>query len=240
MVFEPALANFRRPEVDPREQTTTRAQDYDHLWHPARPTVVFVGTVAIGITIYELTEEVEVRWVDGQYVRVTEEQARRRPWRSTEPAIHKRDMPTGRPLASWQKQWREEEADALRGNLAGIAGELERAAVTIAALVEEGERLAAERRKVLEAQRLESERREAERRRVEARRASREDLLSVVDNWTLARHIESFFEDVEQRAETLEGDERARTLARLTCAKELIGDTDGLRRFRKWRLPEER
>jgi len=41
-----------------------------HRWNPARETLVFVGTVAIGPTLYELTEHVDVRYVNGKYARL--------------------------------------------------------------------------------------------------------------------------------------------------------------------------
>lgn len=44
---------------------------YSH-WRPDRATVVFIGTVAIGLTLFEFTEEVAARWVNGAYVRIPE------------------------------------------------------------------------------------------------------------------------------------------------------------------------
>ena len=35
---------------------------------PDRPTVVYVDTIAIGLTLVELSEEVEVQYIDGKYV----------------------------------------------------------------------------------------------------------------------------------------------------------------------------
>ena len=42
---------------------------YNNLWSPWRCTVVYIGTVAIGLTIIEMSEEVEVRYVNGKYIR---------------------------------------------------------------------------------------------------------------------------------------------------------------------------
>jgi hypothetical protein len=69
VVLAPSDETCHRPALDYREEPTGQWHDY-HRWQPARPTVTFVGTVAIGLTLYELTEYVDVRYVNGQYVRV--------------------------------------------------------------------------------------------------------------------------------------------------------------------------
>ena len=50
---------FRRGQIDELEAPRKR-QDYYHssLWSPCRPTVVYVGTVAIGLAVIEMSEEV--------------------------------------------------------------------------------------------------------------------------------------------------------------------------------------
>lgn len=68
MTFAPFDQHLQRPEVD--ERSEGGQQRYSHgRWGPDRATVVYVGTVAIGLTLFELSEEVEVRYVDGKYVR---------------------------------------------------------------------------------------------------------------------------------------------------------------------------
>jgi hypothetical protein len=70
VVIAPYDESFTREEVDPREKEE-KTQYYHSLWRPLRSTVVYVGTVAIGLTMFELSESVEVRWVDGRYVPTT-------------------------------------------------------------------------------------------------------------------------------------------------------------------------
>ncbi|KAA8699038.1 hypothetical protein ALQ64_04026 [Pseudomonas cannabina] len=41
-------------------------------WAPARPTLVFIGELAIGLTIYEQTADKEVVYIDGKYLPVSE------------------------------------------------------------------------------------------------------------------------------------------------------------------------
>lgn len=59
--------------VDEREMAAKPrdAWQYDGLWSPYQPTVVFVGDVAIGLQVVEMSENVDVRYVDGKFVRAS-------------------------------------------------------------------------------------------------------------------------------------------------------------------------
>ena len=66
-------------------------------WSPARITGVDIGAVFFGLTLYEISESVEVRYVDGKYVRLSEDPLStkgRRP-RASDWTTN-RDMPSGR------------------------------------------------------------------------------------------------------------------------------------------------
>ena len=82
----------------------------------------------------------------------------------------------------------------------GIVKELERAAVIIARLAEEGERQAELERRQWEAQQEQWRREEAERRAERALKESREDLLRIINGWAESNRIEQFFLDAERRA----------------------------------------
>ena len=62
---------FQRAEVDEHEKPR-KNRGYSNLWSPGRCTVVYIGTIAIGLTIIEMSEEAEARYVNGQYVRLSE------------------------------------------------------------------------------------------------------------------------------------------------------------------------
>ena len=213
---------FRR-DLDEREKG--RGGNHNsYLWHPSRPTVVFIGSVAVGLTIYEMTEYVEVRRIDGEFVKITDltpqhlkKAARSYSWTTTH------DMPSERLCiqayspysgAKWIRQWQESKVGEFPGKLHRIVKELEIAAATIAELVDEAERKAEierqERAKQREIERLEWEaekaRRaieEAERRRIQAQKDSRQELASIIDTWAEAKSIEEFFADAELRAAEL-------------------------------------
>lgn len=113
-------------------------------WTPSRPTVVFIGAVAIGLTVYEIPEYVEVQSTSSGYKRVDRDQGRRvTGWTSW------RDIPSGKfglkaysPYldTKWECCWRETQgkgtlsvrsAEILRGLKKGaklVAIELKEAA----------------------------------------------------------------------------------------------------------------
>lgn len=219
-------------------------------WGPDRPTVVYVGTVAIGLTVFELREKTEMRYVDGEYVPVRQIPAERR---ARTYAAHRqtteRDVPSGKVavregssygLVNWDQQRRE----ARRGELTSMGPimvtDLEAAAVTVAQLGEEGEQRAAEERRRWEEQQERCRQEEAERRRVQNLEASREELTVIIGDWHPATQAERFFADAERRADTLEYAERAALIDRLRHAGDLLGGVNALQRFLEWTAPDER
>ena len=69
---------------------------------------------------------------------------------------------------------------------------------------------------------------------------SRKDLLDIVAAWSHACNLERFFEDLARRANELhDREEREAFLKRIERARELVGGTDVLRYFGRWRaLPD--
>ena len=252
VVLEPRDENFSRAAVDEHEvpRKTREDQYYNRHWSPCRCTVVYIGTVAIGLTIIEMAEEVEVRYVNGKYIR---EQDYIPPKRSR--YTHdvtwttKKDYPTGRLClqayapyrrAHWVNRWLETKKHDLGSQIKKIIKELKEATMVIARLVEEGERQAEIEHKKWEAQREVWRREEEERRAAQALKESREELLQIIDRWGWANRVEQFFRDAEQRAAGLSDDESLRLLERLKLARKMIGSVDALDRFLTWRSPEER
>ena len=249
VVIAPNSERFHRADVDERENPGKR-HHHNNLWSPMRCTVVYIGTVAIGLTVIEMSEEAEARYVNGEYVRLTDYLPKRRGrythdhgWTSTH------DFPTGRlrlqayspyPRANWTQQWRETPTRDLSCRIPAIVRELEKATIDIARLVEEGERQAEIERQRWEAQREQWRREEEARQAAKALKDSKEELLQVIDAWAEAKRLEEFFADAERRAQDLPDEERERTTERLRRARALIGSTDALARFDAWRAPEER
>jgi hypothetical protein len=252
VVLEPRGQNFYRAAVDEHEEPRKNRKDryFDRLWSPCRCTVVYVGTVAIGLTIIEMAEEVEVRYVDGAYIRERDYIPPKRSRYFHELTwTTEKDYPTARlclqayspyPRAHWVKRWQETARRDLGSQIKAIIKELKGAAVVIARLVEEGERQAEIERKEWEAKQEIWRREEEERRAAKALKESREEILQIIERWGRATRIEQFFRDAEQRATGMGDDERLRLLERLKLARDMVGSIDALERFLAWKAPDER
>ena len=70
VAFSP-FGTFRRPSVDERIGGGRDRGGYES-WSPDRPTVAYIGSVAIGLTFFELSEDIEVTYVNGSYVPTSE------------------------------------------------------------------------------------------------------------------------------------------------------------------------
>ena len=241
--------HLRRDDVDEREKPGRNPGAHD-LWSPYRCTVVYLGTVAIGLTIIEMSEEVEARYVKGKYVRETEYVPPRRgryavdtTWTTT------KAFTTGRLClqayspywrAKWVHHWRETKDRELCSRISSIIKELEHAVVEIAGLVEEGERQAAIEHERWVADRQQWEREEAERRAAQALKDSKKELLGIIEAWGESRRIEQFFAEAEKEIANLTDHEQGRMAERLRLGRKLIGNTQVLDRFIGWRSPAER
>ena len=241
--------HLHRVEVDEREGQGGVQRYWTH-WSPARCTVVYIGTVAFGLSIVEMSEKVEFRYVNGEYVRESEYVApKRRRYAIDRTWTTKRDFPSGRLClqayspywrAKWVHHWRETIDRDLASRISAIAKELEQAVVDVARLVEEGERQAELERQQWEAQQERWRREEAERKAAKALKDSKEELLQIIAQWAEAKSLDQFFADAERRAADLDVDGRLRMLDRLKNARKLIGSVDALERLRTWKSPEER
>jgi hypothetical protein len=245
-----ATDHFHRPELRIYE-----GQKFDYYntqpWCPGRNTVVFVGSVAFGLTLFEMTEHVEVTYEwdrPVRYARVSGAPAKRKPAWALADTIHKQHMPCGRLAlrayspygrVPWEQQWSESKAGDLVSRLDAIAKELEGAVPAIVTRREEAQKQAEIERQRWEAECRERKRREREQRRAEALKESRHHLLRIVEEWSIARSIEGFFEDAERRATALDGPDQSAVSDRLAKARVMLGGTDALARFLDWKSPNE-
>ena len=237
--------HMNRESVDHREKAST---SYIHpsLWQPQRPTLVYIGTIVFGLTIYEISEYVEVKYVDKEYVRLSSlpTNQRRSPYRND--WVMSTDMPTGRLClqvyspyyrADWIHRWIEDRPGDLVSKIPSIVKFLIAEAPGLAKKVEvERERAELERQKH-QLQMAEWQRKEEEKRRLKAIQDSREQLEAVIQTWAKVNSIQAFFDDIERSAHRLGDDERNVIIERLAKAKELIGDLDALKHFNGWEPP---
>ncbi len=249
VVIAPNGEDFCRAEVDEHEVPRKNPGD-NNLWSPLRCTVVYVGTVAIGLTIIEMSEVIKVRYVNGKYI-PEKDYVPPKPRRGAidHSWTTNKELPTGRLClqvyspyrrANWVKRWQETKDRDLNRQIKVIINELEKASEIIARLVEEGERQAEIERRKWEVQKEQWRREEAERLAAKALKESREELLQIIKAWGEATRIDNFFKHAEKRAASLSDDKKLKMLERLRLAREMIGSVDALDHFLAWRSPSER
>lgn len=240
--------SFRGGYVDHRMKSP---KHWDHSdrenWRPAKATLVFFGNTPFGLAIFEPSESVEMRYVDGKYIRADAPRPRRsRYWDSGREWTTFKDTPTGRlsvraysPYGGveWSMQWDGGSSAELVNQFEAIESTLVAAIPKIAELVERALREQEEHARRVKAEMDEIRRRDAARRRVELTKTSREDLLRIVDKWVLATRIEQFFENVLSGAKELPTEEQQAILKRVARGRKLLGSMDAFEQFRHWRMP---
>jgi hypothetical protein len=201
--------------------------------------VVFIDAIAIGLTLFEKSENPVtdatipkgrrgVDWYD---------------WTTDH------DCPSGRLVlrafsphfrVDWSESWVESAPGDLVRRLPRIARELEKAVPTLTTLIADAERKAEEEHQRWEAQARQWRREEAARRRTQALKESREELLAIVEQWSLAKRIESFFADLDRSIAAGGGADATVVRARIDRARAMLGGIDALQHFEGWLSPEER
>lgn len=254
VVIAPPDAQFWRAHIDEKEvpQKKEPRHDpygYDRRWSPYRPTVVYVDSVAFGLAVIEMTESVEMRYVNGKYIRESEyapPKTRRyhdHTWTST------RDLPSDRlrlvvysPYrgVSWSSTYQATKARTLTQDIPQIVKSIEGEVAPMIEKMQEAERQA-------EIWRLERLAEEERRRQEDDRRhialsvkESRDQLEQVIQAWSKVISLEQFFQGIEDRARHLPESERRDVLDRLQLAREFVGTQNPLDFFRAWKTPLER
>ncbi|KAA0675822.1 hypothetical protein [Roseomonas genomospecies 6] len=252
VVVAPSDQRFGRAAVDEREIRKPPRDRYHHggLWSPDRPTVVYIGSVAIGLAILEMSESVLLRYVHGTYIREADyipprpsRHAADHTWTTT------RDLPSGRlrlvayspyGRVAWSTDWQETTQASLHPALPAMVTSIEDAAVHLVERLEEADRRAEiAHREWLAAE--EKRRRAEDRRRVEQSvRESQEHLTEIIRQWSHVMSVEQFLAGVEARAADLPEADRDQLRERLRLARAFLGTQNPLDFFRSWKTPEER
>lgn len=250
IVIAPNSEKFYRPEIDEHEIPRNK-QGYggENLWSPYRCTVVYIGTVAIGLIIIEMSENIKVRHVKGKYIPEKDYVPPKRAGADGYTWTTNKDFPTGRlrlqayspyGRTKWVKCWQETKGRDLNSQIKSIVKELEKATETITSLVEEGRRQAEIERQKWEAQHERWLKEEAERKAAKALKESKEELVQIIQVWGEVNRIEKFFQDIETSAASLSDDRKIKIMERLRLAREIIGSVDAVDYFLAWRSPGER
>lgn len=249
VTYAPPEARMRRAEFEVRE-TPNKNHYYRVQWSPDRITVVYIGEVPIGLTLFETLEEVEVMYVNGAYLPVSEltpMQLRR--FQGPMYWKHHQSRTSGRfclqaycphAMVTWSQQWRVEGAKELSAIVPKLLRELEAAVPVLTTLVKEAEEKAAAMRREWEEESRRRREQEERARQVKVRQDATTDLIASIDAWDRARRVQDWLALVERETLELQEDERAHLLGRLAEARELIGTADALGLLKKWKSPRER
>ncbi|HYN54169.1 MAG TPA: hypothetical protein VES38_05640 [Methylotenera sp.] len=238
-----------RAEVDERENTKP-LRHYSELWSPYRSTVVYIQDVLIGLTVFEISEEIEVGYLNGEYIPIAQYlQHPKVKNKSVYTWTTKQDTPSGRlciqaysthPGTKWHKQWRESKPGEFSKTLKSVVSELCNSVDEISQATQIAKQEFEERQRQWDIQR-EKDRLEAEeRRRAKNLKDSQDELFSIIESWAETKRIDEFFMDAQLRANKLSDEDRESIEARLTEARKLLGTLDALERFKVWKSPGER
>ncbi|WP_431103068.1 hypothetical protein [Roseateles noduli] len=244
-----------RAELDLRE-VAQKGRYLQSTWSPDRATVVYIDGFPVGLTLFEMTEQVEMVHVgNSKYMPVRDlspDQRRRFANRSAHWTTTQ-DWASGRFCLqaycgvrniNWFKRWPEAKPRALLGLLPSITQELEEMSPILVDKVAAAKAEAEERhRRWQEDMRR---RREEEARAAQAKRReeSRADLMNAIAQWDQVRRTHDYFAAVEGRVKAVgEGsdtDLAEQLRERLAKARDLIGPLDPVALLRTWKSPEER
>jgi len=241
--------HISRAEVDEREDIKSH-RHYWGVWQPARSTVVYIQDVLIGLTVFEISEVVEVGYLDGKYIPIaTYLKNPLLKHKSTFSWTSSQNMPSGRlciqaystyPGTKWVKQWREGKPGEFSKTLKSIVSELCDSVDVISQATKVAMEEAEQRRIEWEATRERWDREAEEKRRAKNLKDSQDELFSIIENWAEAKRIDEFFKDAQLRANDLSDEDRQSIETRLTEARKLLGTLDALERFKNWKSPIER
>ena len=252
VALAPYNAGLCRLEVEEREPVgKPRAHweyPYPGFWSPDRPTVVYVGTVAIGLQIVETSETVTLRYVRGKYIRDSEYVPPKRGYQD-HTFTTTRAMPSGRlriiaysPYGGvdWSARWQDSASSSVRKSLSAIVAAITAEAANLVDKLAEAERQAEIRHQEW-LQKMDRIEREEDRRKIaQSVEQSTADLRAVITRWGARVEIETFLAGVESSASDLPEIEQALVMQRLALARTFLGTQDPLDFFRSWKTPEER
>ena len=242
---------LHREDVDEREIMPKRSHSYWRRghWTPYSPTVVYVGTVAIGLSIVEMSESVAMRYANGKYIRESEYVAPKGKFRVDHSWSTTQDLPSGRMKivayspyypAPWSMTWQEEKSKPLTNQLQTVVQAIAVAAPGIVGKLEEAEREAEAQRRRWQAEEHRKEREEDRKRSKQSFVDSREELKEAISRWSELVNTERFLTRVARHAAGLPEHDKSRALERLALARSFLGDLDPLSVILGWKTPQER
>jgi len=219
--------SFSRPMISSKEVIPdSREQSYGlPLWCPDPCTVAYLGTVAIGLTIVEMTE--------------TQKTSQ---WYSSEVGSGRFRLYAYSPYRNTVlvRYWEDSKDAVLTSRFDEIIAEMEQLAGQIPKLIFDGEKRAQEEREKREAEYREFLRKRELEDRQKAESESRKALEELISKWAYRQSQLEFFDRLTSEVEALEPEQRTELLERVSIAKSLVGDSSVIDLVRSWKTPRER
>lgn len=249
VVMAPPDDDLRSLSVDERE-AVGQPKDWwsaRRLWCPQRPTVVYIGTVAIGLAIVEMSENITVRYIDGEYIPERDYVPPKRgetrySFTTTE------DIPSGRlrlvaysPYHSvfWTNQWQETGSASLLAKIPALVRAVEDMAPELVTRIEEElVRTEIAHQKWL-AEKEVRDRAEDKKRIEQSKADSAAQLDKVIEHWTRAMSIRRFFDAVGTQLADLPESDAQTARQRLETGRALLKGQDPIEALLTWRTPGE-
>lgn len=163
--------------------------------------------------------------------------------------ISTNDLPCGRlrllaysPYSSteWTMSWNETKKQELSSRITSTIKSLKSAVPELEKQLREAE---LERQKRHAEQLIQQERwrkEETIRKANEAAKQSKEELFSIMAQWTEDKRVEQFFEEAEKDALKMSDRDQMSVLERLSLTQQFLSGTSAIERLIKWQTPEER
>lgn len=240
---------YTRKELGKEGGRLKRSVWETNVWRPGRPTLVFIGETAIGLTLYEQTISKDMVYLDGKYVPVSEAKA-------IKPGLWDRKTKTFHPVSSqrvpskrlclrayspfsrveWSETWTEEKV-SLAKQVDLIISSLCARAQILAKQVSAANQLAEEERRQWERERQIAQVQYQQSQLKKAREDSLRALLQIVDRWDDDKKIQSFFDDLTTRSASMNNEAQSQLLSKLKDARALIQSPDIVAEIIEWESP---
>ncbi len=249
VVMAPPNEEFWGLSADDREAVGELKERWSakRLWSPQRPTIVYIGSVAIGLAIVEMSENIAMRYIDGEYIPdrdyVPPERGETR-----DSFITIKDVPSGRlrliaysPYHSvfWTNQWPVIGSSSLASKITGLIRAVEDMALELVTRIEEARLRAEIAHKKLLAD-MEARDRAEDRKRIEQSKAdSAAQFEKVIEHWNREMSIRRFFDAAETQLAGLPESDAQAARQRLEIGRALLHGQDPIEALLAWRTPCE-
>lgn len=241
--------SISRFEVDTRDIPTKQTL-FNNLWSPGRKTVLYVNGNPIGITIFEITDAIPMRYNgNGKHIKEADFIARKGihadhlHWKSVQ------DLPSGRLClqiytskydVKWSRQWKERRPQELMKKVAALAKEVLACEAEVIEAINTGKQHADAENVRWNAMQEEWRIDALERKRSKAIQESREELESLLVRSEKYERLDRFLMLITKHVDNTSVESKARLAMLIDAAMSIEGPRPKLDDFLAWKAPHER